>query len=298
MNLTAPVDAADGELRDASRALSARWPVVAGLLLSLLLHLMFGFLLVELPDREDSLTQDVVIPIEFIAEPPAPPPVPKLAPTPPPSPPPPPEIPAESPKAAAAPALPPQVVQRETAPTAQHSSAPRPQQPRAVSPAAPVKPVQPRPAENRDGLLPALPPVEKRPALGITSGRTTDTAPVGPVGEKLSQSEVDFLLSQVLRVWLIDYHAPRFKDIVISGNFQLNPDGTLGAPFGVNDPWTLERMVSNYSELLRPDARDQRAAIESFLAAMRQAQPFQRQADAPPMISPKILSFSFRLGDL
>ncbi|MBL8806392.1 MAG: hypothetical protein JNN22_06060 [Rhodospirillales bacterium] len=302
MTLAAQIDPAspDVDLRDASRALASRRPIVAGLLLSLLLHVVFGLLVIEFPARDDAALREIVIPVELLAEPPSPPaPVPKT----PPQAQVPPEPPARPPEPKAEPApqppiAPPQIIQRETAPNAARSSAPRPQPPRATAPTATPKPVPVRPAESPDGLQPAAPPVEKRPALGVSTGRTTDIGPAGPAGEKLAQSDVDYLLAQVLRVWLIDFRSPRFKDIVISGNFQLNPDGTLGAPFGVNDPWAPERMVSNYSELLRPEARDQRTALESFLAAMRQAQPFRRQPDAVPLTGPRIMSFSFRLGDL
>jgi hypothetical protein len=302
VQLEASVPAED--MREASRALSTRWPVAVGLLLSLLLHVLFGFLMIEFQARDDATPADIVIPVELVElpppqapapppPPPPPPPAPQVQAPPPPPPPPVPEVRHEP-----VPMPPPQIVQRETAPNAARSSAPRVVPPRSGAPPAPAAPPAPHVPESRDGLLPPSPPAERKSVAGVAAGRATTNEPAGPAGEKLAQSEVDFILAQVLRVWLIDYRAARFKDIVISGNFQLNPDGTLGAPFGVNDPWSLERMISNYADLLRPDARDQRAALESFLAAMRQAQPFKRQADAPAMNGPKILSFSFRLGDL
>lgn len=150
--------------------------------------------------------------------------------------------------------------------------------------------------ESRDGLL--APNERPAPQTGLAASRTRPEESAGPTGEKLTQSEVDHLLAQVFKVWLIDYRAPRFKDIVISGNFQLNPDGTLGSPFGLRDPWAPEKMIANYADVQRPEMRDQRTALESFLGAMRQAQPFKRQPDAPPLTSPKVLSFAFRLGDL
>lgn len=136
------------------------------------------------------------------------------------------------------------------------------------------------------------------PKAGISAKTEKDSTSPVPAGDKVSQSEADFILAQILRVWLIDYRSPRFKDVIISGTFQLNPDGTLGPPFGSKDPWAPDRMILNYAEVLRPAARDQRTALESFLGAMRQAQPFRRQPDAPPMTAPKILSFAFSLGDL
>ncbi len=297
---------AEMEQRDESRALSARWPASAGLVLSLLLHAVFGLLVIEFQARDSAEATDTVIPVELVVEAPVPPPQP---PSPPPEPqaqprqPPPQQQPEirqlEPPKLAPAP--PPQIVQRETAPSADRSSAPRQSAPRtsAPEPAAPAAVPPPRPADSRDGLRSPAPPAEQpRPASSLSVGRGAANQPAGPSGEKLSQSEVDFLLAQVFKVWLIDYRSARFKDIVISGNFLLNPDGTLGAPFGVNDPWAPEKMVADYATLLRPEFREHRTALESFLAAMRQAQPFKRQPDAPPLASPKIMSFSFRLGDL
>jgi len=310
MTTALPPDAAHETFRISDDAMRVRWPIFAGLLLSLLLHFLIALSWIELQPRELSDAERYVS-IELVPEsalaPPPPAPVPeppRVEPPPPPPPPtpapPPPPPPAPPPAAALPPPPPPQAVQRETAPSAPQSSTPRPAQ-RAAAPPVPAAPTAPRLPESRDGLLaPNAAPVDREaPKPGISSSRTRAAEPSsGPVGEKVSQSELDHLLAQVLRAWLIDYRAPRFKDIVISGNFQLNPDGTLGAPFGIRDPWAPEKMIANYAELQRPDLRDQRTALESFLGAMRQAQPFKRQPDAPPMTAPKVLSFSFRLGDL
>jgi hypothetical protein len=313
MTVALPPEAAHETFRISDDAMRVRWPIFAGLSLSLLLHFLIALSWIELQPREladaERLVQIELVPESALAPPPPapvpepprvvpppPPPPPPPAPTPDPPPPPPPSPPA----AALPPPPPPQPVQRETATSAPRSSAPRPVQ-RAEAPPAPTPPATPRNPESRDGLLaPNAPPVERAvPKAGVSAGRArTEPAPSGPVGEKVSQSELDHLLAQVFRAWLIDYRAARFKDIVISGNFQLNPDGTLGAPFGIQDPWAPEKMIANYAELQRPELRDQRTALESFLGAMRQAQPFKRQPDAPPMTAPKVLSFSFRLGDL
>lgn len=292
MTVAVPPDGTHETFRISDDALRMRWPVVVGLLLSLMLHALVGLIWIQFEPR--ALPEaDQYVPIELVQLAPPPEPV-REAPPPPPPPPPPPAPPP--PAAVAPPPPPPPVIQRETATSAPQSSTPRPTQP-AARPAAPAAaPTQPRVPESRDGLL--VPNERPAPQTGVSASRARSAEPAGPVGEKLSQSEVDHLLAQVFRVWLIDYRAPRFKDIVISGNFQLNPDGTLGAPFGLQDPWAPEKMIANYAEVQRPDMRDQRTALESFLGAMRQAQPFKRQPDAPPMTAPKVLSFSFRLGDL
>ncbi len=304
MNATIPPETIDDEpFRISSDALRVRWPVVAGLIVSLLLHALIGLVWVGF-DPRDLAEGEQYVAIEMVQEPaPVPPPAPvpeppKPPPPPPPPPPVPPPAPPPPPPPVAAPPVPippPPPIQQETAPNAAQSAAPR-SAPRAP---APVPTPQTRNPESRDGLLAPNAPAERTtPKPGVTAKTEKDSAPAGPTGEKLSQSEIDFILTQIKRAWLIDYRAPRFKDVVISGNFQLNPDGTLGPPFGVRDPWAPEKMIANYIDLLNPAARDQRTALESFLGAMRQAQPFRRQPDAPPMTEPKILSFSFRLGDL
>jgi hypothetical protein len=198
---------------------------------------------------------------------------------------------------------PPPPIQRETARNAARSTVPTPApaRPPAGEAAAPAARA-PAPASmiSPDGLLAPLrtAPEPPKAMLGVTRDRNP-VAPSGPPGEALTQSEVDHLLAQILAVWIIDFRADRFRDLSIMGGFELNPNGTLSAPFGAYDPWRPELMIADYQIMLaRPDLRDQRTIMESFLGAMRQAQPFKRQPDAPPLTEPKILRFAFRLGDL
>ena len=295
MSATLPPETVDDEpFRISSDALRVRWPVVAGLIVSLLLHVLIGLVWVgfeplDLSDDAKYITIEMVPETAPLQPPPAPEPPKPPAPLPP--------APPLPPAVAPPPPFVPPPIQQETAPSAPQSAAPRAAQ-RAPAPVLAPAP-QPRNPESRDGLLAPNVPVERAaPKPGISTRTEKDSVAAAPAGEKVSQSEVDFILTQVLRAWLIDYRSPRFKDITISGTFQLNPDGTLGSPFGSKDPWDLERMIANYAELQRPAARDQRTALESFLGAMRQAQPFRRQPDAPPMTGPKLLTFAFRLGDL
>jgi hypothetical protein len=302
---------ADETFRLSDDTLRLRWPILVGLLVSILLHLGAVVAVLVIQSAPSSVPPEAtqLVALEMVAEPPAPPPRPAPPPPPPPPPPPQPEAapppPPAPPVAERAPLPPPPPPQLETAAPAAESSAPRPvprAQPAPTPPAAAPPPPRtappappPRAAESRDGLRPPVPPA---PAPGVTAGRAPSGVS-GPPGEKLSQSEMDHMLAQVLAVWVIDFRAARFKDIVISGNFILLPDGSLGAPFGARDPWAPEKMIANYDELVRrPDLRDQRAVLESFLGALRQAQPFRRQPGAAPTGEPKIMSFAFRLGDL
>ncbi|MFM8990769.1 MAG: hypothetical protein ACKOUS_14335, partial [Alphaproteobacteria bacterium] len=81
------------------------------------------------------------------------------------------------------------------------------------------------------------------------------------------------------------------------GVFMLQADGMLAAPFGKHDPWRPEVMIENYQELLKPQAAPVRVALESFLRAARDAQPFE----LPPGVRggyPRPIRITIRMGDL
>lgn len=129
------------------------------------------------------------------------------------------------------------------------------------------------------------------------SGQAGPGRAAGPPGPAMTQSESDFFLSQVVAAWAIDFDAPQFRNIQIFGHYKVLPDGTLAPPFGRNDPWDLHAMVNNWEEIENePRAAAFRTAIETFLRAMRLAQPFEMPPDAQGY--PKILSLNFRIGDL
>jgi hypothetical protein len=68
-------------------------------------------------------------------------------------------------------------------------------------------------------------------------------------------------------------------------------------PFGRNDPWDLRVMVRDYDLMMKPENRMIRTTIETFLQAMREAQPFQLPPDGRSN-EERVLPLSFRLGDL
>ena len=75
----------------------------------------------------------------------------------------------------------------------------------------------------------------------------------------------------------------------------MNADGTLTSPLGKSDPWSPRQMVYNYDRL----GPDERLVMDSFLIALRRAQPFKvPQADAAKGDWPRALRFAFNFRDL
>lgn len=232
----------------------------------------------------------VFLPPEPAPEPPPPEPVP-AAPTPPPT-----------PMVLAPP--PPQLTQAPIAERSQHAPAEAPKaEPTPPAPAPEViRPRQRQPSQTGRSA-PTLPPIEMpqraeaptlldrdQPTLGRASRR-------GGASERQQQSEGDYVLSLIMPQWLIDVRSPRFRDIVLGGTFMLQADGTLAPPYGKHDPWQPERMIQNYRQLNTPQGEAVRIALESFLRAARNAQPFR----LPPGTTggyPRPIRIVFQMGDL
>ena len=176
---------------------------------------------------------------------------------------------------------------------------------RGAAPEHPAPRAEPHPAPLvlRGGEIPSTsaprrisPPslIDNSP---FTVGRADRRAGSGGSAEAIERSEGDFILSQVMRHWLIDYRSPRFRDVLLNAPVTLNADGTLGYPFGKADPWQPELMVGNWIELQRPQMEPVKVAVESLLRAVRAAQPFQ----LPPNASggyPRRIRLYFLMGDL
>jgi len=260
------------------------WAVVA----SLLLHLLLLAVLLAEPwtwRRQPPPPQEISM---VFPEAPKPPP-PKAAEAPKPPQQPVPQLPEPSvPQLQRAP-----VAEQSQAPPAPGSKArPRPPADEGARP-APPKPEASGPAPKAELKLPAKP--QKAAEAGHRQQGAGTAA--GPAGETMTQSESDFFLGQIVAAWVIDFDAPKFRNIVISGAYQVLPNGMIGPPFGKNDPWDMEAMVNNWDEIATlPNAADYRTAIETFLRAMRLAQPFKMPPGARGY--PKILTLNFRIGDL
>jgi periplasmic protein TonB len=172
---------------------------------------------------------------------------------------------------------------------------------------APPQPTQARP-QPRAGLgsagpspipAPDSPPARPAPKADLSTGGGANiiaSLPRAGGGDKAAQDEKDFLLAQVMPFWLLNYRDPRYQHVVFRGHFVLQADGMLGAPFGKNDPWDPDKMIAGYAQIQGRQHEAQRLAIESFLRAVRSAQPFR----LPPgeRDYPRSVPVFFRLGDL
>src|SRR6185369_4751882 len=126
---------------------------------------------------------------------------------------------------------------------------PQPQPPRPTPrAAAPQLPQRPQATQNPGELREVdlfgnarLPP--RRAAAAQPSN-----AALGP---RSTASEAAYILRQVLRVWTVDYRNVRYREVTLSLRMPLQADGTLGYPWGRNDPWLPNLLIENYQEFLR-----------------------------------------------
>ena len=298
-------------------------PLARALAVSIVLHLLLlvFWIGVERRDPARPPPELVAIPLELIA----PPPVPTPAPPPPPAPPlaerpppPPPQLregaaaerstppPAETPPAATPPAPPPptqsaaraapraEPAPRAAAPPAPRTAEPGPAPPApapAPTPAAPVARANPQGVAN----------VGAPPRSNVE--RNAERPPAGLPSERVTQSETDYLLAQIVRNWLLDYRNPRFADVILRFWFVLEPDGRIPPPLGGDGPIDFAQMVVNYPELVRasqidPRYRDMRTALETFIVAVRASLPLAPQPDAPRAAGQRSMLIEFKLGDL
>jgi hypothetical protein len=314
-------------------------PLLRALVVSILVHLLLlvAWLGVEPPEFR-ATPELVAIPLELIEPPapPAPPPPPQAAQRPPPPPPQlreaeaaerssaPPELPAPAPQPPAppppapSPAPPPPP---PPAPPPAPAPAPPPAPPPAPAPARPRTEAPPRPAPASPrlpegaltGLLqgppqsaPAPPPaaaasVGARPRT--QAERSAERPPAGLPSERVTQSETDFLLAQILRNWLLDYRNPRFAEVILQFWFVVDPDGRIPPPLGGDEPLEYAKMILNYPDLVRasqidPRFRDMRTALETFIAAARATLPFAAQPGTARAAGPRALLIEFKMGDL
>ncbi len=117
----------------------------------------------------------------------------------------------------------------------------------------------------------------------------------GPIGEELSQSEQDYVLSQILPYWKVDTKRPEGRGMVLEAIIEINADGTLMHPLGRDDPWNPNGIIGGYAEMVRLGYTYKREALEGFLLALRLSQPIK----VPPGGKfPKWMKLRFAFDDL
>lgn len=117
----------------------------------------------------------------------------------------------------------------------------------------------------------------------------------GPEGPELTQSEHDFILSQIMKYWHVDFHSPEAHGLVLQGVIYINADGTLASPLNKNDPWDPSAVVADYASMVRAGYTFRREAIEGFLLALRLSQPLKLPPTGP---WPRRMVFNFAFDDL
>jgi hypothetical protein len=254
-------------------------------IVSLLLHAGLAWWLLHGPWWRDVLPpQPPTMVIEVVTAPEPPPPPAPPPPAPPPAlPPPTPPPPLAPPPTGLIPPPPPPQLQE--APIAERSTPP-------PSPRPSPQAARPR-AESRSA--PNLPKADDAVSAPFEAGRATQGG--GPKEATATQAVQDFILAQIARHWILDLRSARFSNVVLNGRFMLLPDGMLAPPFGRNDPWDPRKMIRDYDQLLKPGNETLRTAIETFIQAAKQAQPFRLPPDGKAD-EPRQLPLSFRLGDL
>jgi hypothetical protein len=115
-------------------------------------------------------------------------------------------------------------------------------------------------------------------------------------GARSTASEAAYILRQVLRVWTVDYRNARYREVTLSLRMPLQADGTLGYPWGRNDPWMPYLLIDHYADFLQPGMESERRLLESFAYAVKLAQPYQVPPTPGPY--PRTVTISFRMGDL
>jgi len=214
--------------------------------------------------------------------------------------PPPPPLP--QPQAQQMPPLPTQPPQLQSAPIEKESTAPQPREAAPEKPKIVQRPAQPRqiardaePAPNAE-RLPR--PQVARPLASVPKPLTPEEmAAAVKNAPKMAQSEQDFFLSQIAQNWVIDRHAAQFQRVSIYGAYVVLPNGMLAPPFGKDDPWDMRSMVKDWDKIPNDPRYDGlRTAMETFLRAMRLAQPLQLPPGAKDY--PKVMTLNFKVPDI
>jgi periplasmic protein TonB len=133
------------------------------------------------------------------------------------------------------------------------------------------------------------------PSLSMRSTATGRAEATAAAAGGLSQSAQDFILGQIVRMWHFNFSSPQGKELVIEALIVINADGTLGGGMHKDAPWAPGTIIHGYDQL--PPTNFNRQALESFLLAIRLAQPL----DLPPDDGkgwPRTMKLHFAFDDL
>ncbi len=136
------------------------------------------------------------------------------------------------------------------------------------------------------------------PALSVVPRGAAKRGPAGgngPEGSKLTQSEQDFILSQIMQYWHVDTHVPEARGLVLEAQIIIEADGTLASPLNKDDPWNPEAVISGYAAMARLGYSYRRQAIEAFLLALRLCQPLKLP---PGGTWPRVMTLRFAFDDM
>ena len=149
------------------------------------------------------------------------------------------------------------------------------------------KSVAPRPSPRPEPVKAAT----TAPGLSADTGSFSRPA---PAAGDLAQSAQDKVLAQVVRMWHFDSALLRGTNTVLTATLVVNRDGTLSGPMHKDAPWKPDLVIKGYSAL--PDGTTRRM-LETFLLALRMAQPLQLPPDdGKPW--PRRMLLKFKPGDL
>ncbi len=300
------------------RPKTGRWRERLGPLLSILLHLAIGALFLNyFGHTTRHLDQEQVMSVELSLQP-------KPAPEPPPPEPPKPEPPKPEPPA-------PEPEPPKPEPPKPEPPKPEPPKPEPPKP-EPPKPPEPRPEPPKAEKPPAAPlPLPPPPQLERGKVAEKSSPPQGraksepspapkapasadglaPAGEAatarseawvkgmleksppVTQSEHDFILAQILKMWRVDPNSYVPPDLVIFVDALVLANGELGSPLNKADPWNPGKLMPNYTQ--QPPYL--KKAIDSFILAIRLAQPLELPQQ-PPGYWPRRMKFAFRFSDV
>lgn len=124
--------------------------------------------------------------------------------------------------------------------------------------------------------------------LAQPSLKPTKTAPV-------TQTERDFVLSQVLRHWRPPGELASYRNADVSVSVTVGADGYLTDMYDARRPWNPAEVFDGYGALAAGDL--QRRTVDAFYQAIRQAQPL-RLPDALRAKAPFKVRLDFRFRDV